>query len=104
MERESSAPLVCGPVRNSLAESRCLVPHGSHSFVGEPLRRESRSSATSETARGRDCGVFWARCLSLSLSLPLSLHSWVSISDYPLSAACVLSRITGALEEAWGVR
>lgn len=28
---------------------------------------------------------------------------WISISDYPLSAACVLSRITGALEEAWGI-
>jgi hypothetical protein len=46
--------------------------------------------------------------LWLSLSRPLSpllsLNRWVSISDYPLSAACVLSRITGALEEAWGVR
>ena len=28
---------------------------------------------------------------------------WMSISQYPLSAACVLSRITGALEEAWGI-
>lgn len=28
---------------------------------------------------------------------------WISISDYPLSAACVLARITGALEEAWGI-
>ena len=28
---------------------------------------------------------------------------WISISQYPLSAACVLSRITGALEDVWGV-
>lgn len=28
---------------------------------------------------------------------------WISISDFPLSAACVLARITGALEEAWGI-
>lgn len=28
---------------------------------------------------------------------------WISISEYPLSAACVLARITGALEEAWGI-
>ena len=28
---------------------------------------------------------------------------WVSISEFPLSAACVLSRIPGALEDAWGI-
>lgn len=28
---------------------------------------------------------------------------WISISQYPLSAACVLSRITGAIEDVWGI-
>ena len=28
---------------------------------------------------------------------------WISMSQYPLSAACVLSRITGALEDVWGI-
>ena len=31
------------------------------------------------------------------------IDEWVAVSEFPLSAACCLGRITNALEDKWGV-
>ena len=51
--------------------------------------------------RGQLQGVVGAQAHGQAVS-PY-VDRWISISQYPLSAACVLSRITGALEDVWGI-
>ena len=31
------------------------------------------------------------------------VDQWVSVSEYPLSAACCIGRITNAFEDKWGI-
>lgn len=46
----------------------------------------------------------------MSHTLPLTVQvdvsytdKWISVSQYPLSAACCLGRITNALEAKWNI-
>jgi len=63
----------------------------------------NRASSTFSTTAENVTPVFIVGAHSHGQATVPYADRWISISDYPLSAACVLARITGALEEAWGI-